>query len=97
MRVLLVPNTANPAAVSAAVELATWLAGRGLEPRLATDDAAQCGLADLAIAPSEIGEPALTVALMRWSMAPSHMAISPPSESPAHPILVESTEKQEDT
>jgi len=63
MRVLLVPNTANPAAVSAAVELATWLAGRGLEPRLATDDAAQCGLADLAIAPSEIGEPVLTVAL----------------------------------
>jgi NAD+ kinase len=63
MRVLLVPNTANPAAVSAAVELATWLAGRGIEPRLATDDALACQLSDLAIAPSEIGEPVLTVAL----------------------------------
>jgi len=63
MRVLLVPNTANPAAVSAAVDLATWLAGRGLEPRLASADAAECGLADLAVAPSEIGEPVLTVAL----------------------------------
>jgi NAD+ kinase len=63
MRVLLVPNTANPTAVSAAVELATWLSGRGLEPRMAVTDAAECGLADLAIAPSEIGEPVLTVAL----------------------------------
>lgn len=63
MRVLLVPNTANPAAIGAAVELATWLSGRGLEPRMAVTDAVECGLADLAIAPSEIGEPVLTVAL----------------------------------
>jgi NAD+ kinase len=63
MRVLLVPNTANRSAVSAAVELATWLTGRGVEPRLAIVDAAECGLADLGIAPSEIGEPVLTVAL----------------------------------
>ncbi len=47
MRVLLVPNTANPAAVDAAVELSTWLTGRGLEPRLAAADATECGLADL--------------------------------------------------
>jgi NAD+ kinase len=63
MRVLLVPNTANPAAVGAAVDVATWLAGRGLEPRLATADATECGLADLAVAPSDIGEPVLAVAL----------------------------------
>ncbi len=63
MRVLLVPNTANPAAVEAAVDLATWLTGRGLSPALASDDAAACGLADLAVAPSEIGEPVLVVAL----------------------------------
>ncbi len=63
MRVLLVPNTANPEAVAAAVDLATWLAGRGLEPQLATADAAECGLADLGISPSEIAEPVLTVAL----------------------------------
>jgi NAD+ kinase len=63
MRVLLVPNTANPAAVAAAVDLATWLSGKGLEPRLATEDAAACGLRDLAVAPTEIAEPMLTVAL----------------------------------
>jgi NAD+ kinase len=63
MRVLLVPNTANPAAVAAAVDLSTWLSGQGLEPRLATDDATACGLSDLGIAPTEIEEPVLTVAL----------------------------------
>lgn len=63
MRVLLVPNTANPAAVAAAVDLATWLSAQGLEPRLATDDATECGLSDLGIAPTEIAEPVLTVAL----------------------------------
>jgi NAD+ kinase len=63
MRVLLVPNTANPSAVSAAVELATWLTGRGMEPRLATADACECGLTDLGVLPTEIGEPVLTVAL----------------------------------
>ena len=64
MRVLLVPNTANPAAVSAAVELATWLSRPGAaSPCWRSTDATECGLADLAIAPSEIGEPVLTVAL----------------------------------
>ena len=63
MRVLLVPNTANPVAVGAAVELATWLDSRGLEPRMAATDATECGLADLAVATSEIGEPVLAVAL----------------------------------
>ena len=63
MRVLLVPNTANPAAVDAAVDLSTWLSGRGLKPILVTPDAAGCGLADLAVAASEIGEPVLVVAL----------------------------------
>jgi NAD+ kinase len=63
MHVLLVPNTANPAAVAATVELATWLVGQGMDPRLATQDASECGLMDLAITPAEIGEPVLIVAL----------------------------------
>jgi len=63
MRVLLVPNTANPAAVDATVDLATWLSGRGLTPILATSDASGCGLTDLAVAATEIGEPVLVVAL----------------------------------
>jgi NAD+ kinase len=63
MHVLLVPNTANPAAVAATIELATWLVGQGMDPRLATQDASECGLMDLAITPAEIGEPVLIVAL----------------------------------
>ncbi len=63
MRVLLVPNTLNPAAVNATVELATWLAGQGFTPVLATDDAVAVGLADYGVAPSDIGEPVLVVAL----------------------------------
>lgn len=63
MRVLLVPNAMNPAAVAAATEIASWLAGEGMEPVLASEDAAACGLADFAVAPSDIGQPALVVAL----------------------------------
>ncbi len=63
MRVLLVPNTANPVAIAAAAELATWLSGAGMEPVLVTDDAEMCELAVHAVAPSAVGEPALTVAL----------------------------------
>ena len=63
MRVLLVPNTLNAEAASATAELVTWLAGQGLEPVLATEDAAGVDLADFGVAPSEIGEPVLVVAL----------------------------------
>jgi len=63
MRVLLVPNTANASAVDAAVDLATWLSGRGMTPVLAMKDADECGLADLGVLASEVGEPVLAVAL----------------------------------
>lgn len=63
MRILLVPNTLNPTAVTATVELATWLAGQGLDPVLATHDANGAGLADYGVAPADIGEPVLVVAL----------------------------------
>jgi NAD+ kinase len=63
MRVMLVPNTANPLAVAAAAELATWLAAQGLTPVLSASDAAESGLHDFGISPSEIGEPVLVVAL----------------------------------
>ena len=56
MRVLLVPNTANPAAVSrcrrAGDVACRPRASSRVSPR---DDAAECGLSDLGIAPSEIG------------------------------------------
>ena len=63
LRVLLVPNLANPDAVSAACELASWLSGEGLEPVLASEDAAGCGLADFGVSANEIGEPGLVVSL----------------------------------
>lgn len=63
MRVLLVPNTRNPEAVVAAAELAAWCAARGLEPALSTMDAAACDLRGFGLEPSELGEPALAVAL----------------------------------
>ncbi|NTU71108.1 MAG: NAD(+)/NADH kinase [Coriobacteriia bacterium] len=63
MRVLLVPNIQNAAAVGATVELATWLIAEGFSPVLATEDARGVGLADLGVAPADIGEPVLVVAL----------------------------------
>jgi NAD+ kinase len=63
VRVLLVPNTLNPDAVQATCELSTWLLGQGFEPVLSTEDAAGVGLADLGVAPADIGEPVLVVAL----------------------------------
>ncbi len=63
VRVLLVPNTRNPAAVAAASELAEWLVESGLQPVLNADDARATGLVLYGVAPTEIGEPALTVAL----------------------------------
>jgi len=63
VRVLLVPNTTNPRAVAAAVELATWCMARGLEPVLEAADASGSGLASYAVTAAAIGEPALAVAL----------------------------------
>lgn len=63
MNVLLVPDTANAAALGAAVELATWCSGGGLTPILEDSDAAACGLDSLGVAPRDIGEPTLAVAL----------------------------------
>lgn len=63
MRVLLVPNILSPVAVNATVELATWLVGQGFTPVLSNQDAANIGLADYGIAPADVGEPVLVVAL----------------------------------
>ncbi|PKQ16203.1 MAG: ATP-NAD kinase [Actinobacteria bacterium HGW-Actinobacteria-7] len=63
MRVLLVPNTANPRAVSAVQELSVWCAGRGIEFILETDDAREVGMVDRGVTASEIGDIALAVAL----------------------------------
>jgi NAD+ kinase len=49
--------------VAASVELATWLLGEGAEPFLTSADAHSSGLDDFGVPATEIGEPALTVAL----------------------------------
>lgn len=63
MRILLVPNIANPAAVAAAGELGTWCVGRGFEPVLVAADASASGLPQYGVAPSDLGDLALVVAL----------------------------------
>ncbi|HSK47975.1 MAG TPA: NAD(+)/NADH kinase [Coriobacteriia bacterium] len=63
MRVLLVPNTSNPGAVTAAAELVTWLSAEGFEPIMQLPDAEASGLHAIGVPGSEIGVPALAVAL----------------------------------
>lgn len=63
VRILLVPNIANPEAVRAAAGLAVWCLSQGLDPVLSTADAYACDLTGYGVEPTEIGEPALAVAL----------------------------------
>lgn len=63
MRVLIVPNAANPRAVEAARDLAPWLEESGARPALVADDADATGLDRFAVNPTDVGEPALAVAL----------------------------------
>lgn len=63
MRVVIVPNIENALAVAAATELATWLSGLGLEAVLVHSDAQATGLDNFGIARSDLGQPAMAVAL----------------------------------
>jgi len=63
VRVLLVPNTANPSALAAAAELVTWLAAGGFEPVMAQSDAEASGMSSIGVPSYDIGEPCLAVAL----------------------------------
>ncbi len=63
MRVLLVPNTDKPEAVAATRRLAAWLEERGDEAVLVRVDAEACGLEECSVSRTEVGTPALAVAL----------------------------------
>jgi NAD+ kinase len=63
VRVLIVPNTDNPAAVEAARVLATALPEAGHAIALAEDDAFASGLDSHSVARSALGEPEIAVAL----------------------------------
>lgn len=63
MRVLIVPNIDNPRAVTAALELSSWLAAEGHERVMLAADADASGLADLGVAADALDTPDLVVAL----------------------------------
>lgn len=63
MRVLLVPNPTNPRSVEAVRHLCARLAATGYVPVLAADDAEKCGVPACGVARSDIGRPALALAL----------------------------------
>lgn len=63
MRVLLVPNNANVAAVDAARSLAAWLDARGDETLLSEEDAGACGMEERGVRPGSFGPLDLVVAL----------------------------------
>lgn len=63
MRVLLVPNPANPRSVEAARSVSSHLTAVGYEPVLSSDDADACALAALGVPRAEIGAPELAIAL----------------------------------
>jgi NAD+ kinase len=63
VRVLIVPNLSNPDAVNASREVSAWLADEGFEPVLAAEDATTCGLDDLGVPATEIGDLTLVAAL----------------------------------
>lgn len=63
MRVLIVPNTVNPAACTAAVELAAWCAGHGIDAVLESSDARAVGLDDAGVPAVDLCDLSLVVAL----------------------------------
>jgi NAD+ kinase len=63
VRILLCPNTHNPAAIDAARTIASSLAGESHEVVLTEDDAASCALAELAVGAAAADSADLVVAL----------------------------------
>ena len=63
MRVLLVPNTANPRSVAATRGLTESLKAAGYVPLVVTEDAEACGVPICSVSRAEVGAPELVVAL----------------------------------
>lgn len=63
VRVLVVPNTGNPASVEASRDVVRWLGDAGMQPVMVQDDAEAVGIARVGVQASEIGEPVLAVSL----------------------------------
>jgi len=63
VRVLIVPNTANPAAVDAAGRIVEWLGAEGVDGVLLAEDAVAAGLQANSVSAADLGRPDLVVAL----------------------------------
>jgi len=63
MRVLVVPNPANPRSVEATRDVLEHLADRSYEPILVSEDAERCGMPVHGVARADIGVPELAIAL----------------------------------
>lgn len=63
MRVLLVPNPANPRSVEAITTLTAHLHATGHTPVLVDDDAERCGLTSDGVQRAHVGDPELAIAL----------------------------------
>ncbi len=63
MRVLVVPNPANPRSVEATRDVVEHLTGRSYEPVLVSEDAERCGMPVHGVARAGIGVPELAIAL----------------------------------
>ncbi|MBN2848063.1 MAG: NAD(+)/NADH kinase [Coriobacteriia bacterium] len=63
VRILLVPNPANPRSVAATRQVSARLTALGYEPFLDAEDAEACDLVGHGVPRSEIGEPELSIAL----------------------------------
>lgn len=81
VRVLVVPNPANPRSVDATRQVVAHLSALGYEPVLVTDDAEACGLAG-GIARATIGTPELAIALGGDGTILKAVHLLGPSETP---------------
>lgn len=82
MRVLVVPNPANPRSVEAARTVTAHLGRLGYEPVLVSDDAEACGLPLAGVARAEIAAPELAVALGGDGTILKAVHILGPSDTP---------------
>jgi NAD+ kinase len=81
VRVLVVPNPANPRSVDATREVVAHLHALGYEPVLVVEDAEACGLAD-GVARANIGAPELALALGGDGTILKAVHLLGPSETP---------------
>lgn len=82
MRVLVVPNPANPRSVAATAEVIAHVDALGYQPVIVAEDSAACGLVLPGVARAEIGTPELAIALGGDGTILKTVHLLGPSETP---------------